>query len=152
MEYKILPFGDKRYAIDTIRDLESAKALAIDQVWSFVERVEISDERVVVHLNKPIEFVFHDDLCFTIRGEFGILGADRIAIDGKEIYLNSRNCKQLRDFKETLVEEILLKIKPLGELEHNQPIVIDELKEQIKEELRNELHDIILHYLGKRRS
>ena len=162
--YKIFPSGiedkietakaKKCQLPDVIKELERAKELAINQVWSFVHRVEVTDEKVVVHLNRPMEFVFHDDLCFTIRGEFGILGADKIAIDGKEIHLNSRNCKQLRELKETIVQEILLKIKPIGELEHDQPIMfnLDELKNQIKEDLREEFRDLLNHALGKRRS
>lgn len=155
--YNIWPDGDgikpikPATTLDVVKEMERAKDLVVKQIWTFVDRVEVKDERVVVHLNRPMEFVFHDDLCFTVRGEVGILGADRISIDGKEIHLNSRNCKQLRDFKEAIIKEILLQIKPIGELEHGQPIEIPfvELKNRLKKEIMDELLEHVRHYLGR---
>lgn len=64
----------------------------------------------VIKMSEDLHIMTGGDLLFTSNGEIGILGKEKVNLDGKEVHLNSRNCKQIRELKNEIINEIHKKL------------------------------------------
>jgi len=101
----------------------------------FVKNINMLDDRIIIEFKKPITFLIPGDFEITSIGEVSILSKDNICLDSKEIHLNSRNCKQIREMKEELLAELYEKIGYPDLIKAD----IEQLKLNFKEELKREI-------------
>jgi len=104
---------------------------------SMIKKLERkSDGTIAIYFNCPIELVLTDDLSITLKGELGILSEDNICLDSKEVHLNSRNCKQIREMEQKILDALLDKI---GYTPHIDEEKLQASKNQFKEEIIQEV-------------
>jgi hypothetical protein len=114
---------------------------------SIFDKIEVKEDgTLAIYLNRPIEINCNSDLLFTIKGEIGVLTENQICLDSKELHLNSRNCKQIREMEEALLELLLNKIGSIPEvdvnkLEEAKNAFKEQIKREIKEDLKREIMD-----------
>jgi hypothetical protein len=114
---------------------------------NFIDKIEVKEDgTLAIYLNRSIEIICNSDLLFTIKGEIGVLAENQICLDSKKIHLNSRNCKQIREMEEALLELLLNEIGSIPEVDANKleeakNAFKEQIKREIKEDLKREIMD-----------
>jgi hypothetical protein len=99
------------------------------------------DGNVIIRINSPIHLLIDGTTEFTLNGEFSILANGDIHLDGKQVHMNSRQGKQLREMTALLREDALDEIGRINPEDQVQRYIEfkTQLKEEIKAELRGEI-------------
>ena len=98
------------------------------------------DGSLLLDFTNNTEIRVSGDLLFTIDGEVSILSLTDINLDSKNIHLNSRRCKQIREMELTILNALLEKIGAPSIVDPNKvKEARNEFKEQIKREIIEEL-------------
>lgn len=113
------------------RNLEALRELFANLFYSVIE----NEDSLEIHLAKPLKIIVHGDVEVSSSGEIGILSLDSVKMDAGEIHFNSRNCKQLRELKEDLLQEVLDRL-PLPQIQEMSP---EEFKHNIIMAVKDEV-------------
>lgn len=104
------------------------------------------DGGLVIDIKKEVELRVNGDLLFTVNGELGILSKKIVGIDSKEIHLNSRNCRQIREMKEELLDALL---REIGKINNDNTEEIEAATRSFRTILKNEIKKELLEELKR---